>query len=89
MDPELKALLEAQAKTFEEFKAANDKMQSEVSKLGPVSREHVSVEEERAGYALACRVAPRGDVELEVTGKMQKPFFKGCAYASAPISTEQ
>lgn len=64
-------------------------LRGEVSKLGPVSREHVSVEEERAGYALACRVAPRGDVELEVTGKMQKPFFKGCAYASAPISTEQ
>lgn len=52
----------------------------EVRKLGPVSRAHVSVDEERAGYSLACRIAPcGGDLELEVAGKMQKPFFKGFA----------
>ncbi|SDC80504.1 2Fe-2S iron-sulfur cluster-binding protein [Paraburkholderia lycopersici] len=64
-------------------------LRGEVCKLGPVSRAHVSVEEECAGYTLACRVAPLGDVELEVAGKMQKPFFKGCALAAVPISTKQ
>ncbi|WP_042877605.1 2Fe-2S iron-sulfur cluster-binding protein [Cupriavidus necator] len=47
----------------------------DVRKLGPVSRAHVSADEEGAGYTLACRVAPQGDVELEVAGKMQKPFL--------------
>lgn len=52
----------------------------EVRKLGPISRAHVSVDEEQAGYSLACRIAPcGGDLELEVAGKMQKPFFKGFA----------
>lgn len=64
-------------------------LRGEVSRLGPVSRAHVSVEEECAGYSLACRVAPQGDVELEVAGKMQKPFFKGCAIVAVTISIEQ
>ena len=64
-------------------------LRGEVSRLGPTSRAHVSAEEECAGYALACRVAPQGDVELEVVGKMQKPFFKGCAVAAVPISTKR
>lgn len=64
-------------------------LRGEVSRLGPVSRAHVSAEEECAGYSLACRVAPQCDVELEVAGKMQKPFFKGCATAAVPISTKQ
>lgn len=51
----------------------------EVRKLGPVSRAHVSVTEEQQGYTLACRVAPECAVELEVVGKLQKPFFKGFA----------
>ncbi|CAH1658677.1 Major capsid protein, HK97 family protein [Hyphomicrobiales bacterium] len=34
MDPELKALLDTQTKTFEEFKAANDAAQAEIKKLG-------------------------------------------------------
>jgi HK97 family phage major capsid protein len=34
MDPELKALLEEQGKTFDAFKAANDGLQAEVKKLG-------------------------------------------------------
>jgi ferredoxin len=50
-----------------------------VRKLGPVSRAHVNVEEEGRGYTLACRVAPECAVELEVVGKLQKPFFKGFA----------
>lgn len=55
-------------------------LHGEVRKLGPVSRAHVTVDEEQAGYSLACRIAPcGGDLELEVAGKMQKPFFKGFA----------
>ncbi|RQZ65906.1 MULTISPECIES: 2Fe-2S iron-sulfur cluster-binding protein [Burkholderia] len=55
-----------------------------VRKLGPVSRAHVSADEENDGYALACRVVPDGDVELEVAGRLKKPFFCGAARAGAP-----
>ena len=34
MDTEIKALFEEQAKTFEEFKVSNDRMQAEINKLG-------------------------------------------------------
>ncbi|MGU7771883.1 2Fe-2S iron-sulfur cluster-binding protein [Burkholderia sp. MR1-5-21] len=54
-----------------------------VRKLGPVSRAHVSADEEEDGYALACRVAPDGDVELEVAGRLKKPFFCGSACTAA------
>lgn len=64
-------------------------LRGEVSRLGPVSRAHVSAGEEGAGYSLACRLAPLSDVELEVTGKMQKPFFNGCAMAALPVSTQR
>nr|ACO92652.1 ferredoxin [Burkholderia sp. JS667] len=56
-----------------------------VRKLGPISRAHVSADEEDQGYALACRVAPDGDVELEVAGRLKKPFFCGAACADAPV----
>ena len=62
-------------------------LQGEVHKLGPVSRAHVSVEEEEAGYSLACRIAPQGDVEVEVAGRMQKPFFKGFACKASQTYT--
>ncbi|RQS06057.1 2Fe-2S iron-sulfur cluster-binding protein [Burkholderia sp. Bp8991] len=55
-----------------------------VRKLGPISRAHVSAEEESDGYALACRVVPDGDVELEVAGRLKKPFFCGASRAGAP-----
>ncbi len=55
-----------------------------VRKLGPISRAHVSADEEGDGYALACRVVPDGDVELEVAGRLSKPFFCGSACAGAP-----
>lgn len=54
-------------------------IKGEVRRLGPVSRAHVSVDEEAQGYALACRVAPECAVELEVVGKLQKSFFRGFA----------
>lgn len=52
-------------------------VQGDVLKLGPVSRAHVSEEEERQGYTLACRAAPRSAAVLEVVGKMQKSLFRG------------
>lgn len=51
----------------------------EVRAMGPISRAHVSVEEEAAGFTLACRVAPVTAVQLQVAGKLEKPFRKGCA----------
>jgi 3-phenylpropionate/trans-cinnamate dioxygenase ferredoxin reductase subunit len=61
-----------------------------VASLGPVSRAHVSVAEEAAGYTLACRVGPTAAVRLEVAGKFEKPFTRGYAVAQAarPTSTQ-
>jgi ferredoxin len=50
-----------------------------VTKLGPISRAHVTVEEESRGYTLACRVSPTCALTLEVAGKFEKPFTKGHA----------
>jgi len=46
-----------------------------VLKTGAMSRAHVSAQEEMQGVVLACRVAPRSDVELRVVGKMRKAVF--------------
>ena len=54
-----------------------------VQSLGPVSRAHVSLDEEAQGYTLACRVAPTEAVQLEVAAKLRKPFGN-CAPAQAP-----
>ncbi|MEO8058510.1 MAG: 2Fe-2S iron-sulfur cluster-binding protein [Burkholderiales bacterium] len=45
-----------------------------VRPLGPVSRAHVSVDEERCGITLACRVAPLTAVRLEAIGKFERPI---------------
>ncbi len=37
-----------------------------------MSREHISVAEEARGVVLACRTAPRSDIELRVLGKLQR-----------------
>lgn len=37
-----------------------------------MSREHVSVSEEAAGYVLACRAYPRSDVRLQAVEKMAR-----------------
>ena len=59
--------------------------------LGPVSRAHVSADEETQGYTLACRVAPTEAVQLEVAAKLRKPFGN-CVPAQwprpAPASAE-
>ena len=58
--------------------------------LGPISRAHVTLDEEGQGYTLACRVAPQTAVNLEVAGKLSKPFSKGkAASATALPSTQQ
>ena len=38
--------------------------------LGPISRAHVSAEEEASGCVLACKIFPQSDLEVEVVGKM-------------------
>lgn len=55
--------------------------------LGPVSRAHVSEEDEMQGYTLACRVGPANEVRLEVAGKMIKPFTKGFPGQTTPSAT--
>ena len=66
-------------------------VEGEVTKLGPVSRAHVSAEEEAQGCTLACRVAPATAVRLEVAGKLNKPFSKGRAESAtaSPLSQQQ
>ena len=54
-----------------------------VTALGPVSRAHVSADEERAGVTLACRVAPASAVTLEVAGGLERPFSRGPAPGAA------
>jgi len=61
-------------------------VEGQVTPLGPVSRAHVSAEEERAGFTLACRVAPATAVRLEVAGKFEKPFSKGFAATADRVS---
>jgi len=51
-------------------------LEGNVRVLGPISRKHVSEEEEQQGYVLACRVAPVGSVRLEVCQKLNKPFSR-------------
>jgi ferredoxin len=57
-----------------------------VSLLGPISRAHVSAEEEAQGYTLACRAAPVTPVRLEVSERLIKPFSKGLASAAGQVS---
>ena len=66
-------------------------LDGEIRNLGPVSRAHVSLEEEQQGCTLACRVAPTSAVRLEVAGKLQKPFSKGHAESAtaSPLSQQQ
>lgn len=62
-----------------------------VRRVGPMSRAHVSVEEEAQGICLACRVAPLANVEVEVLGKLRKalgkaPGFSWSAGVAKPAS---
>ena len=51
-------------------------IEGSVKPLGPISRAHVSVDEEAQGYTLACRVAPTAPVSLDICGKLAKPFSR-------------
>ncbi|MDD2545303.1 MAG: 2Fe-2S iron-sulfur cluster-binding protein [Burkholderiaceae bacterium] len=59
-------------------------VEGSVQPLGPVSRAHVSAEEEACGYTLACRVTPTQAVRLEVSPKLRKPFWGGATPVAAP-----
>lgn len=59
-------------------------LEGECVSAGSISRAHVSVEEERRGITLACRAVPRGDVQLEVIGKMQRGFLSQFGIAAKP-----
>lgn len=61
-------------------------VEGRVRALGPVSRAHVSVDEQAQGYTLACRVAPMAAVRLEVSARLAKPFSRAGAMA-APASS--
>lgn len=39
---------------------------------GKMSRAHVTVDEEKQGYALACRCQPQSDLTIRVVGQMRK-----------------
>ncbi len=54
-------------------------LQGAIQSLGPISRAHVSLDEEARGYTLACRSAPVTAVRLQVVGGLAKPFSKGRA----------
>ncbi|MDO9253170.1 2Fe-2S iron-sulfur cluster binding domain-containing protein [Hydrogenophaga sp.] len=66
-------------------------LEGDIKALGPISRAHVTVDEEGQGYTLACRVAPQTPVNLEVAGKLNKPFSKGRAESAtaSPIPQQQ
>ena len=46
-----------------------------VHKCGPMSRAHVSEQEELQGVMLACRAMPMSAIELAVIGKMKKTVW--------------
>jgi ferredoxin len=49
----------------------------------PMSRSHVSAEGEAAGEALACRLLPRGDLEIRVLGRMGRRLMEAPRAAAA------
>jgi ferredoxin len=50
-------------------------VKGDVHKCGPMSRVHVSEQEESQGILLACRAMPMSAIELEVIGKMKKAIW--------------
>lgn len=62
-------------------------VEGSVRLLGPLSRAHVSTDDECRGYTLACRAAPVSAVRLEVASRCFEKFF--CKKAVEPESTDQ
>ena len=54
-------------------------VEGQIKALGPISRAHVTLDEENQGYTLACRVAPTQAVCLEVAARLRKPFLGSAA----------
>lgn len=54
-------------------------LEGRVTRLGPISRAHVSAEEEAAGLTLACRVTPVTALHLELAGYMANRFSRSGA----------
>ncbi|MES2537955.1 MAG: 2Fe-2S iron-sulfur cluster binding domain-containing protein [Pseudomonadota bacterium] len=52
-------------------------------RCGPMSRAHVSEQEEADAMALACRTFPRSDLIVRVVGKMGKTVFRHAAGAGS------
>ena len=50
-------------------------VKGDVHKCGPMSRAHVSEEEELQGVLLACRAMPMSAIELIIIGKMKKAIW--------------
>lgn len=46
----------------------------------PLSRKHVSLEEERQGYSLACRTIPESDIHLRAVGQFKKAVTKSYGF---------
>lgn len=59
-----------------------------VQPIGPISRAHVSLDEEALGYTLACRATPLSAVRLEVSARLRKPFSAPAAAAASALRTD-
>lgn len=62
-------------------------LEGQVHPLGPISRAHVTRDEEAQGYTLACRVAPTTPVLLQVCQRLAKPFSRAAVSAAATSSS--
>ena len=47
----------------------------EVAHIGPISRVHVSEQEQAQGCTLACRATPKTDVQLVVMGSFERELY--------------
>jgi len=45
----------------------------------PMSRAHITTEDEKSGLGLACRLYPRSDITLHVVGKLHKAWHRASA----------
>jgi 3-phenylpropionate/trans-cinnamate dioxygenase ferredoxin reductase subunit len=62
-------------------------VEGRVMRLGPVSRAHVSADEEAAGSTLACKVTPATALLIEPMGCMASRFAHGAL--ATPVRVNQ
>ena len=63
-------------------------LEGEVRRLGPISRAHITEEEERQGYTLACRATPVSNVLIEACSTLRKPLCRpACANGTLPTQS--